>query len=119
LISQSGVSKVDVLSLLEPFVEFVESFAGVNNREILVEHDQEVQAAVGVVLERAMNAMSYPEKLAAFNEAVGMGQSLYGRSSELDAFLRKLRKTPLTEQTLPGEVEHFLVLLAGLSQGQR
>jgi hypothetical protein len=48
-----------------------------------------------------------------------MGQSLYGRSSELDAFLRKLRKTPLTEQTLPGEVEHFLVLLAGLSQGQR
>lgn len=76
-----------------------------------------MQASVGVVLERAMNAMAYEEKLAAFNEAVGMGQSLYGRSADFDSFLRKLRKTPLTEQTLPAEVEQFLVLLAGLSQG--
>lgn len=117
LIEQPGVTKIDVLSILEPFVEFVDGFAAVNDREILIDHDQEVQASVGVVLERAMNAFNYPEKLAAFNEAVGMGQSLYGRSGEFDAFLRKLRKTPLTEQTLPGEVEQFLALLAGLSAG--
>lgn len=117
LIANPAVSKIDILEILEPFVEFVDGFSAVNNREILVEHDQEVQASVGVVLERAMNAMAYEEKLAAFNEAVGMGQSLYGRSPDFDSFLRKLRKTPLTEQTLPVEVEQFLVLLAGLSQG--
>lgn len=117
VIAQPGSTKIDVLEILEPFVEFVDGFSAVNNREILVDHDQEVQASVGVVLERAMNAMAYEEKLAAFNEAVGMGQSLYGRSADFDSFLRKLRKTPLTEQTLPAEVEQFLVLLAGLSQG--
>lgn len=117
LIARPDVTKIDVLEILEPFVEFVDGFSAVNNREILVDHDQEVQASVGVILERAMNAMNYEEKLAAFNEAVGMGQSLYGRSAEFDSFLRKLRKTPLTEQTLPAEVEHFLVLLAALSQG--
>jgi hypothetical protein len=117
VISRPDVTKVDVLEILEPFVEFVDGFAAVNDREILIEHDQEVQASVGVLLERAMNAIAYEEKLAAFNEAVGMGQSLYGRSPALDSFLRKLRKTPLTEQTLPGEIEQFLGLLAGLSQG--
>ena len=117
LIAKPGVGKVEVLQLLEPFVEFVDGFSAVNNREILIEHDQEVQASVGVVLERAMNVSAYEEKLAAFNEAVGLGQSLYGRSGEFDSFLRKLRKAPVTEQTLPGEVEQFLVLLAGLSQG--
>jgi hypothetical protein len=117
MIVQPGVTKIDLLQILEPFVEFVDGFSAVNNREILVEHDQEVQASVGVVLERAMNVTGYADKLAAFNEAVGLGQSLYGRSPEFDGFLRKLRKTPLTEQTLPAEVEAFLVLLAGLSQG--
>ena len=33
-----------------------------------------------------------------------------------DSYLRKLRRTPLTEQSLPDEVEQLLLLLAGLSQ---
>lgn len=112
-----GLTKLDLLTLLEPFVDFVDSFRDLNHREILVEHDQEVQAAVGVVLEGAMNAKRHEDKLAAFNDAIGAGQSLYGRSPEFDAFLRKLRKTPPTAESLPAEVEQFLGLLASLTHG--
>jgi len=109
-----GMGKIDLLTLLEPFVEFVDSFEQVNERDILVQHDQDVMAQVGVVLERAMNAMNHDEALAALTEAVGMGQTLYGRSPDFDAFLRKLRKTQLTPDTLKNEVEQFLILLAGM-----
>jgi hypothetical protein len=111
------VLKADMLRLLEPFVEFVDSFKAINQRELLGQHDQEVQASVGVVLERAMSAARYEEQQLAFVEAVGLGQSLYGRNEEFDAFLRKLRKTSLTRDTLPGEVEQFVVLLASLAHG--
>lgn len=112
-----GLTKLDLLTLLEPFVDFVDSFRDLNHREILVEHDQEVQAAVGVVLEGAMSAKRYEEKLAAFNDALGAGQSLYGRSPEFDAFLRKLRKTSPTAESLPAEIEQFVGLLANLTHG--
>ncbi len=112
-----GLTKLDLLTLLEPFVDFVDTFRDVNHREILVEHDQEVQAAVGVVLEGAMNAQRYEDQLAAFNDAIGAGQSLYGRSPDFDAFLRKLRKTPPTPESLPSEVDQFVGLLASLTHG--
>lgn len=112
-----GLTKLDLLTILEPFVDFVDSFREVNHRELLLQHDQEVQASVGVVLERAMNAAAYDEKLDAFNEAIGAGQSLYGRSPEFDAFLRKLRKTPPTPESLPDEIEQFVGLLASLTHG--
>lgn len=115
LLAKPALTKFEVLEVLEPFVDFVDDFSAINNRQILIDHDQEVQASVGVVLERAMSATAYAEKLAAFNEAVGLGQSLYGRNGRFDGFLRKLRKVPLTEQTLPAEVEQFVTLLAGLS----
>jgi hypothetical protein len=111
----AGVSKFDVLRELEPFVEFVDSFKSINQRELLVSHDLEVQASVGVVLERAMSASRFEEKLAALTEAVGKGQSLYGRSEDFDAFLRKLRKVAPTPKTLAAEVELFVVLLASIN----
>ncbi len=87
-----------------------------NQRDLLVQHDQEVQASIGVVLESAMNAANPHESLASFQQAVNVAQSLYGRNIDFDAFLRKLRKTPVTLETLQAEIEQFLVLLAGLSQ---
>lgn len=116
-LSERGApSKIELLTVLEPFVEYVDAFNAVNRREILVQHDQEVQASVGVILERAMNSSSYEEQLAAFNEAVAHGQSLYGRSSDFDTFLRKLRKTPPTPDTIMGEVEQFVMLLANIAE---
>lgn len=41
-----------------------------------------------------MNSARYEEQHAAFVQAVGTGQMLYGRNEEFDAFLRKLRKLP-------------------------
>lgn len=116
LIAEGSPSKIDLLSLLEPFVEFVDSFAGVSQREILVQHDQEMIAAVGVVLERAMGLESYEEKLAAFKEAVDYAQKLYGRSSEFDVFLRNQRKALPQPEALGEQTEQFLVQIAGLSQ---
>jgi len=110
-----GMSKMDLLMLLEPFVEFVDAFEQVNDREMLIQHDRDVMAQVGVVLERAMNALNHEEAVTAFTEAVAMGQMLYGRSSDFDTFLRKLRKSQHTPDTLKNEVEQFLILLAGMS----
>ncbi|MFZ5446937.1 MAG: hypothetical protein ACOZQL_43520 [Myxococcota bacterium] len=117
LIAAGAPGKIDVLSLLEPFVEFVDTFAGISNREILVQHDQEVLAQVGVTLERAMNSLGYELQLAAFKEALDSGQTLYGRSAEFDSFLRHQRKGGLPPpEALGGQLEQFLVHIAGLSQ---
>lgn len=110
-----SMSKLELLGVLEPFVEFVDTFETINERAILVQHDLELQASVGVVLERAMMASGHGDRLAAFSEAVGMAQALYGRNSEFDAFLRKLRKTPPAPDHLTDEIEQFLVLIANLA----
>lgn len=111
-----SMSKFDLLRIVEPFVEFVDTFITVNQRDVLIQHDQETQAEIGVVLERAMNAGSDHEALAAFHDALGHSQSLYGRDGDFDAFLRRLRKTPVSVTTVRSEIEQFLVLLAGPSQ---
>lgn len=109
-------SKLEILELLEPFVEFVDGFAGISQREILVQHDQEVLAQVGVALERAMSVEAYDERLAAFKAALDVGQTLYGRSVEFDVFLRNQRKGLPAPEALPEQLEQFLVQIAGLSQ---
>jgi hypothetical protein len=116
LIAAGEPSKIDLLQLLEPFVEFVDGFGGISQREILVQHDQEVLASVGVVLERAMSIDAYEGRLAAYKEALDFGQTLYGRSAEFDHFLRNQRKGLPPLEALPEQLEQFLVHIAGLSQ---
>lgn len=114
-ISRPELGKLELLSILEPFVEFCDGFEAINRRELLVQHDQEVFATIGVTLERSMNATSDADANEAFVEAVGLAQTMYGRTNDFDAYLRKLRKSPPTPETVRGEVEQFLVLLANLS----
>jgi hypothetical protein len=108
------LTKFELLALLEPFVEFIDGFASLAQNEGLSQHDMELQASMGVVLEQAMTATSPENQLAAFTEAVGTAQALYGRSPEFDSFLRKLRKTPPTRETMTQELEQCLQLLANL-----
>lgn len=110
-----GMGKVDLLLLLEPFVDFCDNFEAINRRELLIQHDQEVLATMGVTLERAVNAPSDPESFTAFTEALGLAQSMYGRNGEFDTYLRKLRKTPVTPVTVRGEVEQFLIMMANVT----
>ena len=116
LIAAGAPSKIELLELLEPFVEFVDGFGGISQREILVQHDQEVLASVGVVLERAMSIDAFDERAASFKEALDFGQTLYGRSPDFDVFLRNQRKGLPSPEALPEQVEQFLVHIAGLSQ---
>lgn len=116
LISSGTPSKMELLSLLEPFVEFVDGFGGISQREILVQHDQEVLASVGVMLERAMSVEAADERLSAFKEALDAGQKLYGRAPDFDSFLRHQRKGLPSPEELSGQLEQFLVQIAGLSQ---
>jgi hypothetical protein len=116
LIARSGFSRFELFNLLEPFVEFVDAFSAVNQRDLLVQHDLEVVASVGVILEHAMSSGSPDEQLRVFNEAVGQAQSVYGRNPEFDTFLRKLRKKAITPDQVPGELEQFVVLLAAMAQ---
>lgn len=115
LIAAGMPSKIELLELLEPFVEFVDGFGGISQREILVQHDQEVLASVGVVLEHAMNSDAYDERVAAFKTALDAGQTLYGRSPDFDVFLRNQRKGLPPPEALPAQLEQFLVQIAGLS----
>ncbi|MBM4782319.1 MAG: hypothetical protein GQE15_31975 [Archangiaceae bacterium] len=114
-ISQPDLNKLDLLSLLEPFVEFCDNFDAINRRELLIQHDQEVLATMGVTLERAVNAGTDADAFQAFTEAVGVAQAMYGKNGDFDGYLRKLRKTPVTVETVRAEVEQFLVIMANLS----
>jgi hypothetical protein len=116
-INHPGIRKDVLAALIEPFVEFVDTFDAVNQREILVVHDREVSAMCGVQLETVVSlAGSSPEEAqAAFNEAISGGTALYGRSAELDAFMRKTRKAPPAVEELGVTAEIFIGLLAGLS----
>lgn len=114
-ISKPDLGKIELLSVLEPFVEFCDGFEAINNRELLVQHDQEVMATMGVTIERAVNATSDVDANVAFTEAIGLAQTMYGRTSDFDTFLRRMRKTPTTPETVRAEVEQFLVIMANLT----
>ncbi len=109
----------ELLDLVEPFELFVKSLSQVNNRELLIEHDREVTAECGVLAERARALLGEnPEGAAAvLKEAALRAQALYGRSAELDAFLRRAKKQDLAtlgpEET-QDELEKFLQLIASL-----
>lgn len=109
-------TKFELLEVLEPFIDFVDGFVGINQRELLRQHDQEAQAAIGRVLERAMSAERDDEKLSAYREALELAQPLYGRAGAFDAWLREQRKGLPPPEQVSGAVEQFLVQLAGLSQ---
>jgi hypothetical protein len=115
LTEKISIGKIEVLQILEPFVEFIEGLSALNRREILVEHDREVQAGIGVILETAMSASSVDQKYAAFADAVAQAQSLYGRSRDFDTYLRKLRKAAPALELLDEELDAFVMLLAQLS----
>ncbi|MBE2249465.1 MAG: hypothetical protein IAE78_07925 [Myxococcus sp.] len=114
-INSPTLGKLELLSVLEPFVEFCDGFEDINQRELLVQHDQEVLATMGVTLERASNASDDGDCHQAFVEAVGLAQTMYGRNGEFDGYLRKLRKAAPTPATVRAEVEQFLVIMANLS----
>jgi hypothetical protein len=117
LMQGPSLVKSELSLLLEPFVEFVDNFESINQREMLLLHDREISAACGVALERVQSELEFdPEgALRAFNEALNQGQALYGRSGDLDSFLRKLRKTPPELADLGPVTEHFRMLLANLT----
>ena len=70
-----------------------------------------------VHLDHAATTTVRPTALAALAEAAASAQSLYGRDPRLDAFLRKARKTQLSQLSgadLRANVETLQSLLAGL-----
>ncbi len=111
--------KKDLLALVEPFSEFIAGLTSVNRRDTILQHDREVSAACAVKLEGAQQVFA-SEPLAAavlLNEALIAGQALYGRDTELDTFLRKARKTPVTSlqgSGLKESIDRLTGLLAGL-----
>lgn len=117
-INRPGIKKSQLQIVLEPFVEFVDTFDSINQRDILKVHDREVSAECGVQLEQAAAlASSSPDQaMHAFNLALTAGVALYGRSADLDMFLRKTRKQPpVSADELGPTVEIFTAMLADLS----
>lgn len=119
LCSRPGLPRADLLDRVGPFAEFASSLLRVNQREILLVHDREVQAAVGVQLEQAEALwQQHPEAArGSFLAAVRRAQALYGRDGALDVFLRKDRKGTLATLDLPAlrpEMDALRELLAGI-----
>lgn len=113
-------SKPELLELVEPFEQLVASFTRMNARDMLIDHDRQTWANVGVKLEQVEAVLASNPDAAAktFAEAVELAQGLYGRDPALDVFLRKTRKTPVatvpTAQLQP-ELEKFRELVSNLS----
>ena len=116
---QDAPEKQALLTVTESLDELVRSLSAVNQRQLLILHDREVWAACGVRLERAL-AQSTKDPVAsakALAEAAASAQSLYGRDSTMDAFLRKARKLKLATLTGPElltTIESFQSQLAQL-----
>ncbi|MGE6763356.1 hypothetical protein ACQKGO_35430 [Corallococcus interemptor] len=116
---QDAPEKQALLTVTEGLDELVRSLSAVNQRQLLILHDREVWAACGVRLERAL-AQSTKDPVAsakALAEAAASAQSLYGRDSTMDAFLRKARKLKLATLTGPElltTIESFQSQLAQL-----
>lgn len=111
-------SRAELVTVVEALDTFVQGLSAVNQRQLLIIHDREVWASCGVRLERAMSLVgSDPAGAArALAEAAGSGQSLYGRATELDAFLRKARKLQVG-QLSPDELRSTIVAFQGLLAG--
>jgi len=107
--------KAELLATVEEVDALVRSLSAVNQRQVLIINDREVWAACGVRLERAMGFVDADPATSArlLAEAAAIGQSLYGRESNMDAFLRKARKAPLATLTGP-ELRATLEQLQGL-----
>jgi hypothetical protein len=111
--------KAELAEVVEQLEALVRSLAAVNQRQVLITNDREVWAVCGVRLEQAMGLVDSDPANAArlLAEAAVFGQSLYGREANLDAFLRKARKTQLatlTGQELRATLEQMQSLLAQL-----
>lgn len=112
-------SRPELVAVVEQLDEFVRGLSAVNQRQVLIIHDREVWASCGVRLERALSLVDSDKVGAAkaLAEAAGSAQSLYGRDSELDAFLRKARKLQIGQLPVPelrSTIETFQGLLAQL-----
>jgi hypothetical protein len=114
-LEHEGVRKVELVEVLEPFVEFVDGFEAINRREVLLQHDREISARVGVLLESATAIADPDQALKAFEEALEGAQPLSGRSAELDTFLRRMKKDLPFADGLQQALEQFLQLIAGLA----
>ncbi|MDQ3266083.1 MAG: hypothetical protein M3Y59_20915 [Myxococcota bacterium] len=117
-VSEKGQPRTDEVSeVASEIVRLAVTMSQVNNRTLLIQHDREVFAATGVKMEQAEGVMTKNAPLAArlISEAVLSAQSLYGRDPELDAFLRKARKAPVSLQVgieLRNTLNEFRSLLA-------
>lgn len=111
--------KPELVALIAPFVELVSSLQSVNKRDILVDHDRQLWASVGVKLEQAEAQVTRSPATAAkiLQEGAELAQGLYGREAALDVFLRKAKKSPLSAlpaNQIQPELEKFRELLATL-----
>jgi hypothetical protein len=119
LAQQPAPEKMELVGVAVALDAWVHSLADVNRRQILIDHDREIWAAIGVRLERIEMSLRNPAEAGKlFSEAVAMGQSLYGREAGLDGFLRRAKKTPIAALPAPelsAAFAQFRELIANLS----
>lgn len=111
-----NLRKESLVAIVGPFVQFIESFDQVNKRDMLLTHDRERVAAVGVLLEQVITlADSSPAEAArVFDEALNEGMGLYGREGSLDIMLRKMRKSRPPPAELAIAAEGLVAQVAAL-----
>lgn len=119
LVKRPKLTRLELAGLLEGLKAFVDDLSNINQRQLLVTHDRELMATCGVKLEQSTQLLDTQplESARVLAEAAAAAQSLYGLDNELDAFLRRIRRTkPGTLQgpELKQTIETFRELLANL-----
>lgn len=84
---------VELGRMIDALIRWTAGLSAMNKRQLLIDNDREVWAAVGVALEQAGSAPAGPQVAG----VVKLATSLYGRDPALDVFVRKARKLAWNE----------------------
>jgi len=104
----------------EGLSKYLESLSSINQREVLILHDQRAAAELGEALATAQQLTLISPRLAAdpTQKAVAAALSLYGSSPEVDEVIAPLRERPPSLGD-PGALAQTLALLERLAQALR
>lgn len=101
----------------EGLAKYLESLGSINQREVLILHDQRAAAELGEALAAAQQLALISPRLAVdpAQKAIAAALSLYGSSPEIDEAIAPLREWPPNLED-PGEVAESLAVLERLAQ---
>ncbi len=102
----------------EGLSRYLESLSQINQREVLIEHDQKVLKEIGYLLEAARSVveMSRSHALSLLRDAIAQARMLEGRSGPLDEHVAEWTEEGEEAWRAPGRLEQMIERLTELAR---